>query len=454
MLGGLITLSQYPAFPNDRKMTSRNSQESERTMRPLTHRPTLARRIWPWTVAIAVAFSTGGHAAYAGIVGQWDFTNGWNSSNGLITPVSGVSGLSLAYLPKTPYYQHPQAQSGSNPPPLQFATTGSFGIANLGSGGDTVVMQMPDMRGYGLITGLMARFPQMVNGDGTATKLNRYSVVMDVYIPAATDATQPPNYLTLLQTRIGADNAWFIDKRTDATGVASSYGGTVTPDAWHRLALVMNLSDSGTVSQYRTYVNGGLAADIVPNLVPLTSQRNNDLVTRDLYTNGVFSIGTLNDSLNGLGTDSAFYLFNADRNDATDGPTQGELGTLYVANLQFRDDAMTMPRSRPLAAPRPARSRCRSRRRSACWLRPVRPRSRHGYRAAGSSRPPAAARQLGWPAVWGRPRRRPPPPRHPSPVRPPAVRSPTTFVRRMPRPNGRGLRAATSVPAGSSRPSS
>jgi PhoPQ-activated pathogenicity-related protein len=316
-------------------------------------RRTPSRRGSTWAVAIASALSMGGSAAHAGVVGQWDFANGWNSSNGLIPAVSGISGLSLSYLPKTPLYQHPQALSQPNPPQLQFATTGSFGIANLGSGSDTTVMQMPDMRGYGLVTGLMAMFPRMVNGDGTPTKLNRYSVVMDVYVPGATDAQQPPNYLTLLQTRLAGDGAWLIDKRDDTTGVASSYGGAVTPNAWHRLALVMNLSDSGAVSQYRAYVNGSLAADIVPNGVPLTSPRNSELVTRDLYTNGAFSIGTLNDSLSGLGTDSAFYLFNADRNDATDGPTLGELGTLYAANLQFRDDAMTSEQVALLGGPAP-----------------------------------------------------------------------------------------------------
>jgi PhoPQ-activated pathogenicity-related protein len=325
------------------------------TMTPKVSRPAVARtRALVVALASAVAATAlGPLTATAGIVGQWDFATGWNSSNGLIPAVSGISGLSLSYLPKTPIYQFPQALSQPNPPQLQFATTGLFGIANLGSGSDTVVMRMPDMRGYGLVTGLMAKFPQMVNGDGTPTKLNRYSVVMDVYIPGDTDAERPPNYLTLLQTRLGGDGAWLVDKRDDKTGVAASYGGAVTPNAWHRLALVMNLSNSGTVSQYAAYVNGSQAANLVPALVPLDSTRNNELVNRDLYTNGAFSIGTLNDSLNGLGTDSAFYLFNADRNDATDGPTLGELGTLYVANLQFRDDAMTSGEIAALGGPAP-----------------------------------------------------------------------------------------------------
>lgn len=313
----------------------------------------MARALAVTLAFVCAAIACGPRSAQGGVVGQWDFANGWNSTNGLITASSAISGLTLSYLPKTPLYGHPAALSQPNPPQLQFATTGSFGIANLGSGSTTVVMRMPDMRGYGLVTGLMAKFPQMVNGDGGATTLNRYSVVMDVYVPGATDAERPPNYLTLLQTRLGGDGAWLLDKRDDTTGVASSYGGAVVPNAWHRVAMVMNLSNSGAVSQYRAYVNGSLAADIVPIDVPLTSSRNNELVTRDLYTNGAFSIGTLNDSLPGLGTDSAFYLFNADRNDATDGPTLGELGTLYVANLQFRNDAMTSEQVAALGGPAP-----------------------------------------------------------------------------------------------------
>ena len=320
---------------------------SERDARSLRY------RVRCWAAAIACVLATSGSSVVAGIVGQWNFANGWNSSNGLIPAASGISGLSLLYLPKTPLYANPASMSQPNPPQLQFATTGSFGIANLGSGTDTVVMQMPDLRGYGLVTGLMARFPRLVNGDGTPTKLNRYTVVMDVYVPGATDAERPPYYLTLLQTRLGADGAWLIDKRDDTTGVAASYGGAVTPNAWQRLALVMNLSDSGTVSQYRAYVKGSQAADLVPDLVPTSSERNIELVDRDLYTDGDFSIGTLNDSFNGLGSDSAFYLFNADRNNATDGLIRGELGTLYVANLQFRDDALTDAEIAALGGPAP-----------------------------------------------------------------------------------------------------
>jgi len=299
-----------------------------------------------------------GRAASAGVLGQWDFSSGWsNQPSGLIQPAAAIDGLTLSYLPNTPFYQYPIAHGPGGPPPnppqLQFATTGSFGIANLGSGSSTVVMRVPDMRGYGLVAGLMAKFPQMSNGDGSAMRLNRYSIVMDVYVPGSTDATRPPTYLTLFQTRLVADGAWFVDKRDDTIGVASAYGGTVVPDAWHRLALVMNLSDSGAVSQYRAYVNGGLVADIVPSLVPQTSNRNIELVTRDLFTDEDFSIGTLNDSYPTLGPDSAFFLFNADRNDATDGPTLGELGTLFVANLQFRDDPLTSEQVAALGGPAP-----------------------------------------------------------------------------------------------------
>ncbi len=305
-------------------------------------------------VAVAlVACFAAGSPSRAEILGQWDFSQGWNQATGLITPGFAISGLTLSYLPNTPYYALPAALGPPNPPQLQFASTSTFGIGNLGDTGDTVVMRVPDMRGYGLVTGLMAKFPYQFNGDGSPTKLNRYTVVMDVYIPGATDATRPPNYLTMLQTRLGVDGAWFVDKRDDTTGVASAYGGNVIPNAWNRLALVMNLANSGTVSQYQAYVSGSLAASIVPDQVPQTSTRNVELVTRDLYTDKAFSIARLNDSYPGLGTDSAFFLFNADLNDATDGPTKGELGTLYVANLQFRNDPLTGEQVAALGGARP-----------------------------------------------------------------------------------------------------
>jgi hypothetical protein len=328
-------------------------------------RGTVMRFMWRRSVTCAaVMISVAGfigspRLAVGGVVGQWDFANGWDADTGIVPAVSAIPRLSLSYLPKTPLYQYPAAHDGNtppaNPPQLAFATTGSFGIANLGDSSDTAVMRMPDMRSFGAVTGLMATFPRMVNGDGNPTRLNRYSVVMDVYVPQTTDDQQPPSYLTLFQTRLVNDGAWFIDKRDDTTGVASSYGGTVTPDAWHRLALVMNLSDSGAVSQYRAYVNGSLAANLVPDTVPQNSERNIDLVTNDLFTDKAFSVGTLNDAAPGLnlGPDSAFFLFNADKNVGTTGLTTGELGTLYVANLQFRDDALTDSQIAALGGPGP-----------------------------------------------------------------------------------------------------
>jgi PhoPQ-activated pathogenicity-related protein len=310
---------------------------------------------------ISVACFVGGpRLAAGGVVGQWDFSSGWNAGTGVVPAVSAIPGLSLSYLPNTPLYQNPAAHDFGTPPPnppqLAFGSTSDFGITNLGDTSDTVVMQMPDMRSYGAVTGLMAKFPHMANGDGTPTRLNRYSVVMDVYVPQATDDQRPPAYLTLFQTRLVNDGAWFIDKRDDITGVASSYGGTVAPNAWHRLALVMNLSDSGAVSQYRAYVNGSLAADIVPNMVSGTSSpRNAELLANDLYTDKAFSIGTLNDAVPGLnlGPDSAFFLFNADRNVGDEGLITGELGEVYVANLQFRDEALTDSQVAALGGPAP-----------------------------------------------------------------------------------------------------
>lgn len=295
--------------------------------------------------ALAVAgLVAGSEPASAGIIGQWDFANGWNPTSGVVTAVSGTDGAALTYLPKTFMYGLPAAQSSPNPPQLAFATTGSFGIGNLGANDGTVVMRVPDARGYGLVTGLMASFQR---AGSPPAKLNRYSVVMDVYVPGSTDAIQPPNYLTLVQTRLGQDNAWFIKKSTDATGVATSYGGAVTPNAWNRLALVMSLDEPTSLPRYQAFVNGALASSLVWDAVdalrgtPDFGTREQELLTYDLVPDGTFSIGTLNDSFSGLGSQSALFLFNADRNDAANGLLTGELGELYVANLQFRDDALS-----------------------------------------------------------------------------------------------------------------
>jgi len=146
----------------------------------------------------------------------------------------------VTWLPDTPYYA---AFGGTpNPPPLTYATTGSFGVASLG-GGNGTVMRVPDMRGRGAAVGLMAAFPLLTNGTSGGASLallNRYTFVTDVLVPESS-LTGLPNYLDLFQPRGNADGSLFVRKPSQQFGAATGYGGRFLPDTLYRAAMVMQL---------------------------------------------------------------------------------------------------------------------------------------------------------------------------------------------------------------------
>jgi hypothetical protein len=100
------------------------------------------------------------------------------------------------------------------------------------------------------------------NGGPAAVGINQYTVIMDVKFP------QLALWNALMQTNQAnaADNDadWFIYTPPDATnggsGINGTYGGTVAPDKWYRLALSVDLTNAGL--NYRTYVDGAPAASL------------------------------------------------------------------------------------------------------------------------------------------------------------------------------------------------
>lgn len=268
-------------------------------------------------------------ASQGGVVGNWDF------GAGSLAAAALVDGAQLTALPTTLFYA---AYGGTpNPPPLQFNTTASFGISPLGAFGGHV-MRVPDMSGRGAAAGLMAQMPVISNGQlaggGAATKLNRYSVVMDVLVPAASFDVAP-NYIALFQPRANSDGSWFVREPTRNLGSTVSYSpvNSFMPNTWYRIAQVMELDAATSAPRCTYFIDGSLVGSIIWDTIPVDDQRNADLKARDLVPDGGWSIGTLADSAAGLPTNqSGFFLFNDQTN---------EYGELYVANVQFRDDALT-----------------------------------------------------------------------------------------------------------------
>lgn len=269
-----------------------------------------------------------GIPAAAAVIGNWDF------STRSFAPVESLPGTQLAWLPDTPYYA---AFGGTpNPPPLDYATTGSFGVASLGSGSTTTVLRVPDMRGRGAAVGMMASFPLLANGTTSGgaplTKLNRYTFVADVLVPEAS-FTALPNHLDIFQPRGSGDGSLFVRKSSRTYGAVTAYGGNVLANTWYRMAMVMQLDAATSAPRYDTYLDGQPVGQIIWDQIVVDSNRNAELKELDLVPDGLWSVAPLSATQSSLPANlSGFFAFN-DNN--------GEVGELYVANMQFRDDALS-----------------------------------------------------------------------------------------------------------------
>jgi len=105
------------------------------------------------------------------------------------------------------------------------------------------------------------------------------------------------------------------------------------PDTWYRAAMVMQLDAATSAPRYDTYLNGQPVSQIIWDQIVVDSNRNAQLKDFDLVPDGLWSVAALSATQSALPANaSGFFVFNDDN---------GEVGELYVANLQFRDDALT-----------------------------------------------------------------------------------------------------------------
>jgi hypothetical protein len=299
-----------------------------------------ARRVSGRVIAFVAAVTVvSGSTSRAGVIGSWDF------NAGSLAAAAVVPGATLTRLPDTPYYV---PYGGTpNPPALAFATTADFGIAPLG-GYTGKVMRVPDMSGRGAAAGLMASFSPLANGllprGAAATKLNRYSVVMDILVPNSSFGGSV-GYIALFQPRANNDGSWFVREPTRNMGstVAYSAVNSFQPDTWYRVAQVIALDAATSAPRCEYFLNGSRVGVIVPDQIVVDDDRNATLKNQDLVPDGAWSIGTLSDSAATLpASQSGFFVFN---------DQSSEYGELYVANLQFRDDALGVDALAALGGP-------------------------------------------------------------------------------------------------------
>jgi hypothetical protein len=157
-------------------------------------------------------------------VGQWDF------NNGDLTPTTGS--LPLTYLDAA-------TQTGTS-----FGTTTSFGIADV-AGTAAKVMKFGAFTapsGYGMPVSAVA------NGGGSL--VNDWTLIMDVLYPSSSDK----KFRALIETdnRVLVADADFFINPNDGVGISGIYNGNVTPDQWHRIALVVDVDNT----RLREYVDG------------------------------------------------------------------------------------------------------------------------------------------------------------------------------------------------------
>jgi len=174
-------------------------------------------------LALAAAAVAGG-LAHAAIIGQWDFENG--------NLAATVGGQPLAYL---------DGAGGATETQTTFETLDIGGQA-------AKVMKFPpcDASSYMGYT-----MPTPADGNGGGALLNQWTLILDVMFPTESDAKWRAIFEA--DNRLTPDSDFFINPG-NGIGVSGTYAGNVTPNVWHRLAIVVD--QSAGVNRISKYIDG------------------------------------------------------------------------------------------------------------------------------------------------------------------------------------------------------
>jgi hypothetical protein len=165
-----------------------------------------------------------------GITGHWDFDNG---------DLAATVGQGLTYR---------GGPAGLTATGTRFGTTRSFGIADI-QGIPAKVMSMPAAtdRAIGYLMDHGAR----PNGGPSATKVNQWTLIMDILIP--TDGWHC--FIQIDSPDNSNDGELFVNPG-NGIGITGSYQGSIVRGQWHRVAFAV---DSTVV--IAKYIDGVKAAD-------------------------------------------------------------------------------------------------------------------------------------------------------------------------------------------------
>lgn len=164
----------------------------------------------------------------APVVGQWDFRNELAATCG----------------PDLDYFDIPVLAS------TIFADSDLIGLPDIGNAPSSV-MNFP-----GLINGAPSGGYKLIHGlpaSGGGTNVNQYTLIMDVYYPAASHNVRR----ALLQTDpSNAGDAEFRFDESNRLGVNGIYQGRIEADTWTRVALAVDLAGPGPHPVVAKFING------------------------------------------------------------------------------------------------------------------------------------------------------------------------------------------------------
>lgn len=168
-----------------------------------------------------------------GITGHWDFDHG---------DLSATIGRAL---------QYNDGPAGLTANGTSFGSTTSFGIPGI-QGNAANVMSIK--RATNSSIGYLMNHGALPNGVPGATKVNQWTLIMDILIPNVENRT----YFSFIQTDGGGDGDLFarFSGGTAGIGITGSYQGSLTAGQWHRVAFAVD-----STSAISKYIDGVKAAD-------------------------------------------------------------------------------------------------------------------------------------------------------------------------------------------------
>ena len=168
------------------------------------------------------------------ITGHWDFDN---------DSLAATIGQALEYR---------GGPTGATAAGTRFGTTTSFGISDI-QGNPARVMSCPPAATRDI--GYLMTHGARPNGDPAATKVNQWTLIMDILIPT-------PGWHSFIQINDpanGDDGDLFVNPG-NGIGIGGSYQGTIVRGQWHRVAFAVDMADpiNPVISKF---IDGTKAAD-------------------------------------------------------------------------------------------------------------------------------------------------------------------------------------------------